>query len=337
MCDGCGFDAAEYTHQDLFGTLRAVSPMWRTMTEAMPSSVLGARPAPHTWSALEYAAHSRDISEAMGRLLHFTLTRDDPRLDGPPPEPPTPSPAGSMDETIAALEASVARLHDRAVKLADDDWARTVVIGEEEVDVEWIVGHAVHDATHHLRDVGRGLAALGAGAPRQQGSIAQVSSSSGGVPKHALLQATIGRRGLEGDRQAERRHHGRPFQAVCLWSSEIIGALRSEGHPIHPGAAGENITVSGIDWTTIRPGVRLQVGEALLEISAFAEPCTKNAQWFLHRDFHRMGHALHPGWSRAYAWVLVGGDVTPGDPVVVEPQLADSTSASNAATRVVSS
>jgi MOSC domain-containing protein YiiM len=232
-----------------------------------------------------------------------------------------------MDETIAALVTSIARLHDRAVKLGDDDWARTLAIGEEEVDVEWIVGHAVHDATHHLRDVGRGLAALGAGAPTQQGSIVQVSSSSGGVPKHALLQATIGRRGLEGDRQAERRHHGGPFQAVCLWSSEIIDALLSEGHPIHPGAAGENITVSGIDWTTIRPGVRMQVGDALLEISAFADPCTKNAQWFLHRDFHRTGHALHPGWSRAYAWVLAGGDVAPGDPVVVEPQLAEATSA----------
>ena len=113
-CDECGFDAADYTHQDLFGTLRALAPMWRTMTEGMPPSVVVARPASHTWSALEYAAHSRDITDAMGRLLQFTLTSAEPRLDGPPPEPPTPSPAGSMDDTIAALEASVARLHDRA-------------------------------------------------------------------------------------------------------------------------------------------------------------------------------------------------------------------------------
>ena len=111
-----------------------------------------------------------------------------------------------MDETITALEASVARLHDRAVKLADDEWTRTVVIGDEEVDVEWIVGHAVHDATHHLRDVGRGLAALGAGAPTQYGSIAQVERV-----ERRCAQATrcCGRRsGAEVSKKIARRSGG---------------------------------------------------------------------------------------------------------------------------------
>jgi hypothetical protein len=31
-----------------------------------------------------------------------------------------------------------------------------------------------------------------------------------------------------------------------------------------------------------------------------------------------MDHDRHPGWSRAYAWVLRGGEVHPGDAVVVE-------------------
>jgi len=77
--------------------------------------------------------------------------------------------------------------------------------------------------------------------------------------------------------------------------------------------------VSGVDWSTIRPGVRVQVGGALAEISAFATPCAKNAQWFSDRDFRRIDHNRHPGWSRAYAWVLDGGDVAPGDTVIVEP------------------
>ncbi len=287
-CDQCGFDSAEYTRQDLLGTLRAFAPMWRTMTGGMPTRVLTARPAAETWSAMEYAAHSRDVTEAMGRLLHFTLTSENPRLDGPPPDPPQPSPASSMSDAITELDQNVVRLHGRAVKLTDDEWDRAVVLGDAVVDVTWIVGHAVHDGTHHLRDVGRGLALLGAGAPTQQGSIVQVSASNGGVPKAALLQATVGRRGLEGDRQAERRHHGRPFQALCLWSAEVIDDLRAEGHSIRPGAAGENVTVSGIDWTTIRPGVRVQVGSALAEISAFADPCSKNAQWFIEGNFRRM-------------------------------------------------
>ncbi len=318
-CEQCGFDATAYTREDLLGTLRALAPMWRTMTEGMPPRVLSSRPAADTWSAMEYVAHSRDVIEAMGRLMHFALTEDDARLDGPPPEPPDPVTADSIEAAITELERNVARVHNRAVKLDDEEWQRSVVLDEEELDVTWIVSHAVHDATHHLRDVGRGLVALGAGASTQRGSVTQVSASNGGVPKRALLHAVIGRRGLEGDQQAERRHHGRLWQALCLWSAEVIDDLRAEGHSVHPGAAGENVTVSGIDWSTIRPGVRLQVGTALVEISSFTEPCSKNAQWFIDGNFRRMHHGLHPGWSRAYAWVLETGEVAPGGDVVVEP------------------
>ena len=81
--------------------------MWRTMTEGMPDRVLSARPAGGTWSAMEYAAHSRDITEAMGRLLHYTLTTDHPRLDGPPPEAPDPTPAASMSDAITELDQNV--------------------------------------------------------------------------------------------------------------------------------------------------------------------------------------------------------------------------------------
>lgn len=176
----------------------------------------------------------------------------------------------------------------------------------------------VHHSIHHLHDLGRQLHEAGAGAPSQRGTVAQLSTSDGGVPKSAIDSADVGLRGLLGDRQDNRKHHGRPFQAVCLWSAEVIDALRAEGHPIHPGAAGENITVAGIDWTTLRPGVRLLVGQVLCELSAWAVPCRKNDRWFTGRS-DRMSHDLHPGWSRVYAWVLEPGTVTAGDEVLVEP------------------
>jgi MOSC domain-containing protein YiiM len=176
----------------------------------------------------------------------------------------------------------------------------------------------VHRALHGLRDLGRALHDAGAGAPTQEGTVAQLSTSNGGVPKSAVLAADVGRRGLLGDRQAKRRHHGRPFQALCLWSSEVIDALVAEGHRVHPGATGENVTVSGIDWTTLRPGVRLLVGQVECELSSWAIPCRENDRWFTGRS-DRIDHALHPGWSRAYAWVLEPGTITTGDPVLVEP------------------
>lgn len=293
--------------------------MWRESTEGIDEAVLVTRPAPGVWSALEYASHSRDVTGAMGYLLHLALTDDHPVLEPPPPETPEPIVLSTLEAAIRELDKNVARVNAKGTRMSDDDWSRPITLGDDTVDAEWIVGHAVHDATHHLRDVGRGLHALGAGAPSQEGTVVQVNSSNGGVPKTALASATIGRRGVLGDLQAERRHHGRPLQALCIWSREVIDALNAEGHALFPGAAGENLTVAGIDWATIRAGVRLMIGTALVEVSAFATPCVKNARWFSDRNFRRIDHSLHPGTSRAYAWVLEEGTVAPGDVVLVEP------------------
>lgn len=176
----------------------------------------------------------------------------------------------------------------------------------------------VHEGVHRLRDLSRALHAAGAGAPTQQGSVIQISTSDGGVPKTAVPSVDVELRGLLGDRQADRKHHGRPFQALCLWSGDVIDALAAEGHPISAGSAGENITIAGIDWSTLRPGVRLLIGQVTCELSAWAEPCRKNDRWFTDRS-DRIDHRLHPGWSRAYAWVLEPGTVATGDPVIVEP------------------
>lgn len=320
-CAACGFDGAEYDLQDTLGTLRAIAPMWRQTVEGVDDELLLTRPGPAVWSAAEYAAHSADVTQAMGRLLHGLLTLDDLEVEAVP-EDHAPDVTDGFDAALARLEANLARLHERAVRVGGEDhahWRRTALADGHEIDGGWVLRHAVHDATHHLHDVGRGLVRLGAGAPHQVGSVAQLNASGGGVPKRPVPEAEVGPRGLTGDRQAARQHHGRPLQALCLWSAEVIEALRAEGHPIEAGFAGENVTIAGIDWASIRPGTQLRIGEALVEVSAWATPCTKNAGWFVDRDFNRMDHDRHPGWSRAYAWVREPGKVRPGDPVVVEP------------------
>ena len=126
-------------------------------------------------------------------------------------------------------------------------------------------------------------------------------------------------RGVDGDTQADRRHHGRPVQAVCLWGSDVIEQLRGEGHPIAPGAAGENITIGGVDWSELLPGSRMDVGCVPMLISAHAIPCGKNARWFHDRDFSRIHHDRRAGASRLYAIPLTAGEVSVGDPVTIEP------------------
>ena len=147
----------------------------------------------------------------------------------------------------------------------------------------------------------------------------QINISDGGVPKYPVPEAWISVDGVAGDRQRNRSVHGGKDRAVCLFSLEVIEALRREGHSITAGSAGENLTFAGLDWPHVHPGDQLQIGDTLnIEIMSFCEPCRHNAQWFLDEAYKRISHKIHPGWSRLYARVGVEGLVRRGDPVRVK-------------------
>jgi MOSC domain-containing protein YiiM len=139
-----------------------------------------------------------------------------------------------------------------------------------------------------------------------------------GVPKPAVETASVTTEGLDGDVQRNRRFHGGPQRAVCLYSWERIEALRAEGHPIDAGTTGENLTLEGIDWTRMVPGVRLTVGEVVLHLTDYAHPCATIRPSFADDDSNRIGQKLHPGWSRLYARVEKPGRVTVGDTVTLD-------------------
>lgn len=163
------------------------------------------------------------------------------------------------------------------------------------------------------------LRAAGAYGPAAEGSVVGLFRGDGGVPKVAVDQVTVSWDGVAGDRQAERRHHGRPWQALCLWSAEVIDGLAAAGHPIAPGLAGENITLAGVPWARVVPGAQLQLGGVRAEVSAYALPCRKNARWFIDGRFDTMHHR-HGPVSRVYATVLEPGAIGIGDVAVLEPE-----------------
>ena len=240
---------------------------------------------------------------------------------GPAPDPPEPEVPPTIDAVISELDKHVARLNGRASKHDRRRRGRgRSPSATRTADAAWIVAHAVHDGTHHLRDVGRGLHASVPARRRSTATVAQINTSGGGVPKRPQPNAVVDRRGVVGDTQAERKHHGRPMQALSLWSAEVIDALRGRrtlGVCRRRGRERHGVGHRLDDHPAGRAHPRS--ARSLAEISAFATPCAKNAQWFSDRDFRRIDHNRHPGWSRAYAWVLEGGEVETGDAVVVEP------------------
>ena len=320
-CEACRFDGSQWNRADILGTLRAIGPMWRQAAEGVAEDVLQARPGPAVWSAAEYADHCADIVRIDGLGLAILLGGEDLTIEPGQVEVPTPPAGVPFGEAVERLEAAATELHAlvAGTPAGDPGWHRRLAMGDTSVDAAWLLRHVVHDVTHHLMDIGRGLHALGAGAPTAVGSVAQLNVSGGGVPKTPIDEAVVGHRGVVGDRQATRRHHGRPWQALCLWSLEVIEGLQAEGHPIAAGSAGENVTVAGVDWATLRPGTQLRIGGVLAEVSVWALPCRQNAGWFADGDVRRIEHERHPGSSRAYAWVREPGRIRTGDEVVVEP------------------
>jgi MOSC domain-containing protein YiiM len=146
------------------------------------------------------------------------------------------------------------------------------------------------------------------------GRLASINVSAGGVPKTPVAEAAVTEGGVAGDRQRDVRYHGGPDRAVSLFSLEAIHALQREGHPIGVGTAGENLTLSGLDWSAVAPGAEVRVGPVRLEVTAYAAPCSNIEGSFAGGAVKRISQKVHPGWSRVYARVLTGGLLRVGDP-----------------------
>lgn len=155
--------------------------------------------------------------------------------------------------------------------------------------------------------------------------VLQVNMSGGGVPKRPVESAWVDRFGLRGDEHEERTVHGGPHQAVCLYGIEAIERLQSEGHSVEPGSVGENLTTTGVEWSTLPVGTRARIGDTLeIELASAATPCKTQTRNFSDGRFSRMSIDLYPSDSRMYARVLTEGEVTPGDSITLLPPTPDS-------------
>jgi hypothetical protein len=161
-CAECGFDGSRLTVGDAITALRSMRRRWGELFEDVPDDVLRKRPAPKVWSALEYAAHTRDVVAMNGWGMAKLLDGELPEVPDIPPEDEVADhgynsldPKAVLDELGANAERMAARA-ERVV--GTDPWARTAASGGP--DAGYVLRHAVHDASHHLKDVSKGLESL---------------------------------------------------------------------------------------------------------------------------------------------------------------------------------
>lgn len=155
------------------------------------------------------------------------------------------------------------------------------------------------------------------------GPVAALGSS--GVPSGIAKvgqdgPVRIGTDGIEGDAQADRRHHGGLEKAVHhyafdhypIWRTELVIAAPS---PLdQPGAFGENLSTSGLTEADLCVGDLWRVGSALLQVSQARQPCWKlNLRFGVADMARRVQTSGRTGWYYRVAepgWVRAGDRMT---------------------------
>ena len=166
-CPECGLDYESMPLAEAIAAIRGLPRRYRApLTRLLPGeddSVLRARPSPETWSALEYAAHVRDVLGWYEGWVRQIQAEERPALEGIDSDEAAVAhryneqdPRAVADDLAARAEALAATLE----AVPADAWERVGLRHGEERSVATHARRAVHEGSHHLLDIGRGLRAV---------------------------------------------------------------------------------------------------------------------------------------------------------------------------------
>jgi hypothetical protein len=153
-CPECGFTATDVAGPAIGGTVRDLEPRWVAALNRPDARV---RPAPTTWSTLEYGAHVRDVFRIFDGRLELLLTQDDPQFENWDQDATAledrydlQDPAAVADELADAADVIAARFDavtggqwDRSGRRSNGSEFTVLTLGQ----------YFLHDVVHHLHDV----------------------------------------------------------------------------------------------------------------------------------------------------------------------------------------
>ena len=146
-----------------------------------------------------------------------------------------------------------------------------------------------------------------------------------GIDKHpAAGRVWLGREGLAGDAQGDRKHHGGSEKAVHHYAFEHYAAWREAVGPrgvlARPGAFGENVSTTGLVEAQVAVGDIFRAGGALLQVSQGRQPCWKlNLRFGVPDMALRVQESGRTGW---YYRVLEEGFVEAGEDLVLVDRIS---------------
>ncbi|MFT2817466.1 DinB family protein [Leifsonia sp. A12D58] len=153
-CPECGFVSAAVDFDEIPTLVRENAAAWVPVLKRADVAV---RPDDHTWSALEYAVHVRDVFRIFAVRLALMRNEDDPlfanwdqdataiaeRYNEQDPATVATELAAAAEVVASAFEAVPADERDRSGRRSDGASFTVTTMGQ----------YFVHDPAHHLHDV----------------------------------------------------------------------------------------------------------------------------------------------------------------------------------------
>jgi hypothetical protein len=166
-CAECGFEYDAWGPAEIVDALNGFGRRYRApLSKGLPGEDLDGlvrtRPAPDTWSALEYACHARDAFLVTQHRIDRVLTEERPEFRRVDPD------AGAVERNyngqdpatvVTEIDDVTSALAVRCGGISDGDWERAGVREGEELTIHRLAVNAVHEGAHHLLDIGRALRA----------------------------------------------------------------------------------------------------------------------------------------------------------------------------------
>ena len=163
-CAGCGLAPGELHERALGAEVRDIVHAFGEELVAADDDAVRRRPAPGSWSALEYGVHVRDLLVVFAERIIRTLAEHEPELgwwdheaaieDGMANESDVSAVADDLGRNASKLS--------EALRLVDeDDWSRGATRrGSERFTIELMARFTLHEVVHHRADARVALAAV---------------------------------------------------------------------------------------------------------------------------------------------------------------------------------
>jgi hypothetical protein len=153
-CTECGFTAATLSYDEIPDLIRHNAAAWAPV---LARQGVAERPDENTWSALEYAAHVRDVFRIFHTRLGLMLTEPDPPFANWDQDATAVAERyNEQDPRVVAAELTqaAATVADAFAAVPPGDRERTGRRSDgARFTVTTLAQYFIHDPTHHLHDV----------------------------------------------------------------------------------------------------------------------------------------------------------------------------------------